>query len=87
MCFGTRLKDLTAFQAVISHAVQQAESFFSLLFTCILPFTHSFPSRKRKADSEELTALKRPKLARRGRNRGKKENLEQLYLVSELFCR
>ena len=83
MCFGTRLKDLAAFQTVISHAVQQTESFFSL---CIIPFTHSFPSRKRKADSEKLTALKRPKLARRGRNGGKKENLEQLYLVSDLFC-
>ena len=47
--------------------------------------THSFPSRKRKADGGELTALKRPKLARRRRNGGKKENLEQLYLVSGSF--
>ena len=32
-----------------------------------------------------MTALKRPKLARRRRNGGKKENLEQLYLVSGSF--
>ena len=42
---------------------------------------HILSSRKRKADSDELVELKRPKRARRRRNGDKKENMQQLYLV------
>ena len=42
---------------------------------------HILSSRKRKADSDELVELKRPKRARRRRSGEKKENMQQLYLV------